>query len=54
MLRKLQAAGWVVDRIAGSHHRLIKDGKAVIVPVHGKKELRKGLQEHILRKAGLK
>lgn len=54
MLRLLQANGWTVAKIKGSHHHMLKDDRKLIVPVHGKQELRKGLQESILREAGLK
>lgn len=56
MLRLLQGHGWVVVRIRGSHHHLRKgdDEQVIILPIHGKQELRKGLQEQILKEAGLK
>ena len=54
MLRLLQDAGWVVERIKGSHHRMTKGGKSVTVPVHGKQELPKGTEQSILKGAGLK
>ena len=35
IISKLKAEGWQLDRINGSHHILVKNGKAVPVPVHG-------------------
>lgn len=56
MLRLLQQNGWVIVRIKGSHHHLRREGRTetIILPVHGKQELKKGTQEGILREAGLK
>jgi len=42
-----------VDRIEGSHHILAKGDKTLSVPVHGSKDLGKGLL-HALRQGGLK
>lgn len=54
IIAKLKAAGWVVDRIAGSHHIMVKDGKAVPVPVHGKRDVGAGLIAAIQRQTGVK
>ncbi len=55
MVRVLQRNGWKLDRVNGSHHIMVKDGKrAVPVPVHGKKELPKGLASAILKQTGIK
>lgn len=54
VLKKLQEDGWAVDRIAGSHHVLKKDGQTLVVPVHGKRDLPAGTLNAILKKAGLK
>ena len=45
--------GWQEKSINGSHHKLVKDDKTIVVPVHGK-ELTKGLLNAILKQAGLK
>ncbi len=43
-LKFLQALGFVVVRINGSHHRLKHpDGRITTVPVHKNKDLPKGL-----------
>lgn len=53
MLKLLLANGWQVKRISGSHHILVKDGFLTIsLPVHGK-DLKKGLENTILKQAGL-
>lgn len=50
----LKKNGWVIDRIKGSHHILIKETETLVVPVHGKKQIPKGTLKSILKKAGLK
>jgi predicted RNA binding protein YcfA (HicA-like mRNA interferase family) len=54
MLRLLQAHGWVVVKVNGSHHHLRNGDVVLIVPIHGKQEIRPGLQHTLLREAGLK
>lgn len=54
LVKLMQDNGWMLDRINGSHHVMVKDGVAIPVPVHGKKELKTGTQSAILKKAGLK
>jgi predicted RNA binding protein YcfA (HicA-like mRNA interferase family) len=54
IIAKLKAAGWALDRINGSHHIMVKDGKAVPVPVHGSKEVGTGLVAAIARQSGVK
>ena len=53
MLRLLSRQGWELVDIRGSHHKLVKDGKTVIVPVHGNRSLPKGTEQSILRQAGV-
>lgn len=54
-IKKLQAVGWVLDRINGSHHILYKPGHLpVAVPVHGNKDLGIGLLKTIERVTGVK
>lgn len=51
----LKKNGWKLDRIKGSHHIFIKKGRrAVPVPVHGTRDLPKGLVSAILKQAELK
>jgi predicted RNA binding protein YcfA (HicA-like mRNA interferase family) len=54
VIAKLKAAGWSLDRVHGSHHVLVKDGKAVPVPVHGARDLGAGLLAAIARQTGVK
>ena len=53
LLAELQAAGWKIARVRGSHHQLVKGGKTVTVP-HPKKDLGLGLVKAIRKQAGLK
>lgn len=54
IIKRLKAAGWVLDRIHGSHHVMVKDGSAVPVPVHGKRDLGEGLIAALQRQTGVK
>ncbi|MBF0213020.1 MAG: type II toxin-antitoxin system HicA family toxin [Magnetococcales bacterium] len=54
VITRLKGAGWNLDRITGSHHVMVKDGKAVPVPVHGKRDLGEGLLSAIQRQSGVK
>lgn len=53
LLKLLKKNGWTVVRINGSHHVLQKDGKTIVVPIHGK-DVPTGLLNTILKEAGLK
>lgn len=53
MVALLKRNEWVLDRVSGSHHKFIKGGQHVVVPVHGKRDLKKGVENTILKKAGL-
>ena len=55
MLRKAKKSGWKLDRVDGSHHIVEKKGfKPVSIPVHGNKDLPKGLESNLLKGLGLK
>jgi len=54
LITLLKKNGWIIDRIKGSHHILIKGTETLVVPVHGKKEIPQGTLTSILKKAGLK
>lgn len=54
LIKLLQEKGWHLDRIEGSHHILIKGNKTLSVPVHGSKDLGKGLLHVLMRQGGLK
>lgn len=53
VIKMLKAAGWTLDRISGSHHIMVKDGRAVSVPVHGGRDLKQGLIAGIQRQTGV-
>ena len=53
VIAKLKAAGWSVDRIHGSHHILVKEGRAVPVPVHGTRDIGAGLLAALQRQTGV-
>jgi predicted RNA binding protein YcfA (HicA-like mRNA interferase family) len=51
----LEANGWCLDRISGSHHIMIREGyRSVPIPIHGTADLPKGLLNSILKQAGIK
>ena len=54
VIAKLKVAGWILNRIHGSHHILTKDGQAVPVPVHGARDIGAGLLAAIGRQTGVK
>lgn len=55
LINKMKRNGWILDGINGSHHIRVRDGKRSIpVPVHGKKDLPKGLALKILKQAEIK
>ena len=56
VVRALLKAGFVVDRIVGSHHVLKYPGmpaRAVTVPCHSGRDLKAGTLRAIIRQAGL-
>jgi predicted RNA binding protein YcfA (HicA-like mRNA interferase family) len=54
VINKLEKEGWSVLRSMGSHYRLGKGNKRTTVPVHGHKDLGKGLIAAIERQTGVK
>ncbi len=54
LIKILEENGWVLDRIRGSHHIMIKDDKTLSVPLHGSKDLGKGLLNRLLKDGGIK
>lgn len=53
LIRELEVAGFVLDRVKGSHHVYKKDGFPLIVVPHPKKDLGKGLVAKLRKLAGL-
>ena len=54
LLKLLKDKGWVLDRIEGSHHIMVKGDITLSVPVHGNKDLGKGLLNALMKQGGLK
>ncbi|HCS77932.1 hypothetical protein KN63_04375 [Smithella sp. F21] len=53
--KRLEEEGWVLDRISGSHHIMVKeDCRSIPIPIHGTTDLPKGLVKAILKQAGIK
>jgi predicted RNA binding protein YcfA (HicA-like mRNA interferase family) len=55
VVRALRNAGFMVDRIVGSHHVLVHPGdpaRTVTVPVHSGRDLKPGTLRAIIRQAG--
>ena len=55
MCRLVEANGWLLQRIKGSHHIYSKPGerKILSIPVHGNQNLKPGLASRIARDAGV-
>ncbi|MCR5811912.1 MAG: type II toxin-antitoxin system HicA family toxin [Lachnospiraceae bacterium] len=54
LVKKAQEAGWEIDRIASSHHIMVKGNKTVSIPVHAGKALGQGLLNKLLKQLGLR
>ena len=54
VINKLEKEGWRVLRSQGSHCRLGKGNKRTTFPIHGHKDLGKGLISAIERQTGVK
>lgn len=54
LIREVEAAGWCLDRVKGSHHVFRKDGMRPLVIPHPKKDLGKGIVAAIRKAAGIK
>jgi len=55
LAKLLEEHGWRLARVKGSHHIFVKDGReeVISVPIHGSKDLKKGLIRSILKVAGI-
>jgi predicted RNA binding protein YcfA (HicA-like mRNA interferase family) len=55
MCRLLEAKGWELKRISGSHHIYAKPDSEVriSIPVHGGTALKIGLQKHVMKLANI-
>jgi len=54
LVKQLKKMGWESTRIEGSHHILVRGTRTISVPVHGKKDLKKGTLEALRKQGGLK
>lgn len=55
VIKLLEQAGWKHTRTRGSHHILKKPGHLpIVVPVHGKKDLKVGTLKNIEKITGIK
>lgn len=54
ILKILFKNGFVIKSQNGSHQKLIKDERTVIVPIHGKDEIPKGTLKSIEKQSGVK
>ena len=55
LVKILIAHDWTVDRIKGSHHIMVREGKEIIltVPVHGNQPLKIGLLRALMKQDDL-
>ena len=55
LCRLLQDRGWRLARVRGSHHIFTRPGTdaRISVPVHGNRTLKRGLQRHLMKLAGI-
>ena len=55
LARVLERHGWSLLRVSGSHHIYGKPDSVVrlSVPIHGNRDLKKGLTRHLLKMADL-
>jgi len=55
LIKILEANGWILERIRGSHHvyRNHDLKKSVPIPTHGNKDIGKGLFYKILKQCGI-
>ncbi len=53
IVKALLDRGWVIDRIHGSHYILKKGDQTEVIPVHGNRDLPKGLADAIKKRRSL-
>jgi predicted RNA binding protein YcfA (HicA-like mRNA interferase family) len=49
----LKKKGWVLVDVNGSHFKYHKNNQAVIIPIHGNKDLRIGTLKALMKQANL-
>ncbi len=53
LVRVLEGKGWRLLRVHGSHHLYGCGAERIVVPIHGRKILKSGLQSDLMKQAGL-
>ena len=55
LARLLQKLGWQLDRVRGSHHVFVHEGRTerLVIPIHGNQPLKIGLLKAQMKIAGL-
>jgi len=54
LVKRLERAGWTLERITGSHYIMVNESKLLSVPVHANHDLPRGTLNKLLKEAGLK
>lgn len=54
VIKRLEADGFRMLRVSGSHHIMSKDGRKATVPVHGASDLKIGTLKSIEKQSGVK
>jgi len=51
LAKRVEAKGWSLSRIVGSHHIYTMAGRIerVVIPIHGNQTLKKGLQRSLMK-----
>ena len=53
LARILERHGWRLIRARGSHHLYGKGERRIVVPIHGNRALKIGMQRDLMKQAGL-
>ena len=53
LARILERTGWRLIRVRGSHHLYGKGVSRIVIPIHGNRMLKSGMQRDLMKQAGL-
>jgi predicted RNA binding protein YcfA (HicA-like mRNA interferase family) len=53
LARILEGKGWQLLRARGSHHLYGRGTERIVIPIHGNRALKTGLQHDLMKQAGL-
>ncbi|HOV38262.1 MAG TPA: type II toxin-antitoxin system HicA family toxin [Spirochaetales bacterium] len=53
LVKLMEKNGWEIVRITGSHYIMKKSKETLVVPVHSNTDLKTGILNSLLKKAGL-